>query len=287
RHDCRSAASRSCCTTCGSSQRPSGRREAEGRHDRRRLSIRRQADGSWRLSGVFGDVPGAEINDVLAHLNDAEFRTGWQQAQEAAAASADCDAVLGFDRLRRSEPQRRADALHHALMSRAANASDDGPALPTLNVLIDWETLTTELEGRPHDPSRYRDVVCRTQDGHPLPIAEASSMALYAHLRRVVLDSASTVTDLGRRRRLFTGAARDAVMLMHTTCMWPGCEAPVRRSEADHHAEWARKRGPTSPCNGGPMCDRHNLLKERHRHQVRRLPDGTHEFTDATGRRLD
>lgn len=35
-------------------------------------------------------------------------------------------------------------------------------------------------------------------------------------MRRVVIDSAGVVVDMGRKRRLFTGAARDANGYWHT-----------------------------------------------------------------------
>ena len=255
------------------------RRESEHRHRSRRLTLRREPDGSWRLSARFGDVQGAEINEILAHYNDAEWRTDWHTARQHHGDNAD----ISLDQLDRTDPQRRADALHQALLAAAANPGKGKQPLPTLNVLIDGDTLTTELTGGDHDPARYRDMVCRTQDGEPLPIAEASTMALFAHLRRVVLDSAGTIIDLGRRSRLFTGAARDAVMLTHETCIWFGCDAPIRRTQADHHIEWLRHQGRSSPHNGGPLCGRHNRLKERHRYRVVRRPDGDYDITHPDG----
>jgi len=39
-------------------------------------------------------------------------------------------------------------------------------------------------------------------------------VSLWALLRRVVIDSKGVVIELGRTSRLFTGHARDAVMLL-------------------------------------------------------------------------
>ncbi len=255
------------------------RHEAVRRHQSRRLTLRREPDGTWRLTARFGDLQGAEINEILAHHNDAEWRTDWHHARQHHGDTAD----IGVDQLDRTDPQRRADALHQALLAAAGNPGEGTQPLPTLNVLIDWDTFTTELTGGEHDPARYRDVVCRTQGGDPIPIAEASTMALFAHLRRVVLDSASTVIDLGRRSRLFTGAARDAVMLTHQTCIWFGCEAPIRRTQADHHIEWLRHHGRSDPHNGGPLCGPHNRLKHRHRYHIVRRPDGEYDITHPDG----
>ncbi|MEM1334208.1 MAG: hypothetical protein AAGG08_12180 [Actinomycetota bacterium] len=259
------------------------RRAAQRRHDERRLSLRRRPDGSWRLVATFGDVQGAEINDVLAQFTDAEFRTDWADATSAAADGQ----VIGVDSLRRTQPQRRADALHQIALAAAAHPGEGIAPLPMLNVLIDEVTLQTEVEGGAHDPGRYREMVCRTQDGEPLPISEASSMALWAHIRRLVRDAAGTAVDLGRRRRLFTGSARDAVLLTQSTCLWFGCDAPVHRCEVDHTVEWGRRSGTTSPDNGGGMCKAHNLFKERRRYLVHRNGDGTWTITDRDGHPID
>ncbi len=86
--------------------------------------------------------------------------------------------------------------------------------------------------------------------------------ALHGHVRRVVLDSAGNVIDLGRRRRLFEGAAREAVFLQAIRCIWPGCVDPAGRCQADHIDDW-QHGGATRPANGAPLCGRHNRWKNR------------------------
>ncbi|MEM9516805.1 MAG: HNH endonuclease, partial [Actinomycetota bacterium] len=101
---------------------------------------------------------------------------------------------------------------------------------------------------------------------------EAINAALIGHVRRVVYDTQGVVTDLGRRARLFTGAAREAVMLLETECAWAGCDRPVAWCDADHSQSWAA-HGATVPRNGAPLCRAHNLHKERG-YRVHRDPDG-------------
>ena len=84
---------------------------------------------------------------------------------------------------------------------------------------------------------------------------------MWALIRRVVIDAKSVVIDLGRTQRLFTGHAREAVMLLESTCIWPGCDHPHRWCHADHLTSWST-RGPTDPDNGAPLCARHNYFKE-------------------------
>ena len=92
------------------------------------------------------------------------------------------------------------------------------------------------------------------------------------HVRRVVIDSSGRVIDLGRRRR-FTGAAREAVLLDGRRCLWPGCGRASSRNQIDHTHEHARG-GLTTPDNGGPACGRHNRLKS-HGYTAHRDARGT------------
>ena len=105
-----------------------------------------------------------------------------------------------------------------------------------------------------------------------------------AQVRRVVYDAKGVVIDLGRRQRLFTGASREAVMLLATVCAWVGCDQKAEWCQADHSISW-KAHGCTVPRNGGPLCQRHNLLKEHgyrvcrdeHGHWHTYHPDG-HEI---------
>lgn len=216
--------------------------------------------------------------EIFAHHVDAEWRTDWAEAVER-CASEGREATIAD--LARTEPQRRADALL-ALARRAASGGAGRAALPTMNVLIDAATLESAVTGEPIAPAQYRDVVCRTQGGALLDPHQAAGMALWARLRRVVHDGAGLVLELGRRRRLFTGASRDAALLMSTTCVWPGCGCSIRNTEVDHAVEW-RAHGATVPRNGVPLCKRHHLHKERHRFAVRREADGRWTVLDPSG----
>jgi hypothetical protein len=158
-------------------------------------------------------------------------------------------------------------------MARTAAAAVGGRSEPTVNLLIDEATFRATLTGGRIEPARYRDVVCRTQSGTELHPTDAVNTALWAHVRRVVHDAAGTVIDLGRRRRLFTGAAREATLLSASECVWVGCDRPVGWCQVDHAVSWSA-HGATVPRNGQPLCGRHNRLKERG-YRVRRDAGGT------------
>ena len=128
------------------------------------------------------------------------------------------------------------------------------------------------------DPRRRR---CETASGAFVTPADAVDAALIGRVRRVVFDARGVVLDMGRRSRLFRGAAREAVLLSTTRCPGSGCLVHSGR-QADHETPWGAD-GITATINGAPPCGHHNRLKNRgfrierddtgHWHTYR--PDGT------------
>ena len=100
------------------------------------------------------------------------------------------------------------------------------------------------LGGEPAKPATIDDIDhrrCETITGVPISTRDAVIASFMGHVRRVVIDSSGRVIDLGRKRR-FTGAARDAVLLDGRRCMWPGCGRASSRNQIDHTHEHARGR---------------------------------------------
>lgn len=263
---------------------------AESRHDRRRLSLTRNAiDGGWTLEGRFGDAQGAALAQRLEHFVDAEFQADWDAAK----------AIHGDDtcvaHLSRTPAQRRADAVL-AMASWAASAPADARRPePLVDIIIDQATFEAELRRAGGDPGPAVDPTeaieghrCQTLDGTPLLPAEAVAAALVGHVRRVVVDAAGTVIDLGRRRRLFTGSSRDAAMVQAVVrrrsglgCGWPGCSA-VHCLQVDHQLA-AAAGGRTDLANAEVYCGFHNRWKE-HGYKPVRSPDGQWSLLRPDGR---
>jgi hypothetical protein len=182
--------------------------------------------------------------------------------------------------LERTEAQRRFDALHAVFVAAERARSDGRSPEPLVNIVVDQHTFESHLAhaaggARPDaDPGRFESYRCETDTGVQLDPADAVAAALVGRVRRVVLDATDAVINLGRSRRVFTGAARDAVLLQHRRCLWPGCGLPARRSQIDHRTPWgSRERGPTDAANGDPLCGRHNRWKTRG-YRTWRDPDG-------------
>ncbi len=110
------------------------------------------------------------------------------------------------------------------------------------------------------------------------------AMAAVGWIRRRVIDANGVTTDLGRRRRCFTGAAREALHLGEHRCAWNGCTISAAFTEADHTDDF-RRGGATAPDNGGLLCPHHNRYKN-HGYRLTRHPNGSWTTHRPDGTRL-
>ena len=192
----------------------------------------------------------------------------------------------------RTQAQRAADAVT-AIFQRAA-AAPPGSKRPnrwatcmsTGTPSSDWmieHGLFPEraVDLRRPDPSVSK-LRCETDDGVLIDPDTVLQVLLHGYVRFVIHDDEGVPIHWGRERRLFTGAAREAVMSLSHRCTHPGCSVGSSRSEADHRTPWS-DGGTTDPHNGGPRCRRHNRLRnhgftvhrDRHGHWHTYRPDGT------------
>ncbi|MEZ5380290.1 MAG: HNH endonuclease signature motif containing protein [Microthrixaceae bacterium] len=241
---------------------------------------------SWDLTGFFGSVQGAQMREILDRYIDAEFRADCASAKAADMAVGGNGDITRAD-LDRTDAQRRADALYRIFQDAAT--APDGAVPPGFVHNIHWsatafeEMLAAMDADRP--PRLHPDTfMCRTDDGHDLDPTEAAATSLFSQFRRIVVNAAGVVIDLGRARR-FTGSARAAATATHTHCIWPGCHAPAGRCDVDHLTEHSRN-GPTNPANAAPLCGRHNRWKQKG-YAIRRLPDGSWHTTRPDGSQLE
>jgi Domain of unknown function (DUF222) len=250
------------------------RRDDHASHDARTAIVTVDFDGGAYVQASGGSVAGIEMAEIHRRFIETEFMTDW--ADVVARHGDEAHVSL----LARTAPQRSFDALL-AIFRAAVLAPVEGIAPePVVNIVIDQTTFEHHLAlatGTDPGPRDVLDIVERgrweTIEGHPIHPDHAITAAVIGHVRRVVMNSAGTVIDLGRLQRLFTGSARQAVQLQHTHCEWHGCVVSVRDCQIDHRQPWA-KGGTTCPCNGDLLCKRHNRLKH-HGFTTRRDPDGT------------
>jgi hypothetical protein len=222
-----------------------------------------------RASG--GDpITAAEMIAIFDAFIQAEF-----DADQAARLAEFGDHAAGQP-FARTSAQRRFDALAEIFRRAAASPAGSGRRVNiTVNVIVDERTLTETLVAHHLTPTTALDPAaggvadpgpggrrCETAAGTPIHPDDVLAATIHGHVRRVILDGAGVVIDMGRRRRLFTGAAREAAQLSARRCTRPGCTVPSTLAQIDHLRDHAHG-GATNPHNGGPACTSHNNDKNR------------------------
>ncbi len=211
-------------------------------------------------------VTAAELIAIFNAFIQAEFD------KDQAARLAEFGDDAAGQPFARTGAQRRFDALTE-IFRRAANAADESGkrANVTVNLLVDERTYTETLVAHGLAPASALDDVVdpgtarrrsETSAGAPVHPDDVLAATIHGHIRRVVLDGVGVVTNMGRRRRLFTGAAREAAQLSARRCSRRGCTVPAELCDIDHVHDHA-KGGPTDTVNGDPECGGHNRQKNR------------------------
>ena len=212
--------------------------------EERTLTMSSFEDGGLFLKGVFDAVGGAAIRNALEPL-----------ARKS-----------GRDDERRRE-QRLADALvelaGHALDSGVI--PDRGSQRPHLQVTASLETLL----GRIGAPAADLEL--------SLPISSrcVERIACDCKVTRILLDADSMVIDVGRSKRLISGARRTALNQRDRHCRWPGCDRPPSWSESHHLKHWIDGGGSDLP-NLVLLCHRHHWLVHEGLWQIVKQQDGNY-----------
>ncbi|MET7863136.1 HNH endonuclease signature motif containing protein [Micromonospora taraxaci] len=210
----------------------------------RHLTISEQTDGRLRLTGTLD----AETAGLLR------------------AAIDPLSAPTGPDDTR-CPGQRRHDALADIcrLALRTGELPDSGGDPAQIVVTTGYDALTRQLNAGALDiglqltPDTVRRLAC---DATILP---------------AVLDGTGQVLDVGRQRRLVTGALRRALVLRDGGCAFPGCDRPPRWCAAHHIRHWA-DGGPTNLTNAVLLCGHHHRHIHHTNWTVRLDNNGRSEF---------
>ena len=279
------------------------RADQDGAHDARDDAIEHRDAHVTHVGGMVditahgGDgLTTAELMAIHRRFVEAEYQADIEARRAEFGDAADQHP------LPRTSGQRRFDAVV-TIFHRAAGAEGLGSTGdPLVNVVIDaatWSRVlaasglapTTSLDGRPIDPftgldrlsglldelvaspESLNDLRCETSNGVPLHSHDVLRAALAGHVRRVVVDAAGVAIDMGRRRRLFEGPAREAAKLLLLRCEHPGCELPADLCDVDHADEWT-DGGHTDQHNSRIRCGSHNVDKTKQRWRSKRATNG-------------
>jgi hypothetical protein len=211
--------------------------------ENRKLWISTCEDGAVVISGVFDPVGGAAIRTALEPL--------------ARRSGAHDD---------RTREKRLADAVvdlaTHALDSGLI--PQQGSQRTHLQVTTSLETLLG-LPGAPAADLEFSSV--------PVSSKTVERLACDASVTRILLDSESTVIDVGRAKRTISGPARKALNIRDRGCTWPGCERPASWTSGHHLKHWIHG-GTNEPRNLTLLCYRHHWMVHEGNWQIVRGDDG-------------
>ena len=108
----------------------------------------------------------------------------------------------------------------------------------------------------------------------PISARAVQRLACDSTVTRVLLGSDSAVIDVGRARRVVSGATRRALNLRDGGCRWPaGCGRPASWTEAHHLIHWVDD-GPTDLSNLILLCHRHHMRVHEAGWQLVRTDEG-------------
>jgi hypothetical protein len=224
---------------------------AEARaHQRRGLHLSPDSTGGVTLRGSLDSEAAAIVRAALDPLTKP-------------SRAADGDGGLDG----RTAPQRRADALTEVCRAALGTnlLSTAGGEPVQLVVTCGFDALTRQLgvgmldTGVRLSPETVRRLAC---DAVVLP---------------AILGGASQVLDLGRQRRLFTGAVRRALVLRDGGCAFPACDRPPAWCQGHHIVSWL-DHGDTDLDNGALLCGHHHRLIHCGEWEVRLGADRLPEF---------
>jgi len=211
------------------------------RRQRRSLTLIPQPDGMVRLVWDMPPETAGMVRAGIDHLVGEQLRAARDRVPESLVDTG----MAGVDD--RTMPQRRADAVED-LLRHAITCDRPGGDHPVVTMVVRM-TVDQLVEGLG---------VAQVDGIHAgISAATARVLAADANIIPAVLGGAGEVLDLGRARRLFSPAQRQALAEQYGGCAFPGCDHPPSYTEA-HHLRWWSHGGPTDLSNGIPLCSFHH-----------------------------
>ncbi len=231
--------------------------EAEARR-RTRFSMRRQGDGTTRLSAVLPDAIATRLAIYLeAYANPRRDGSpvgapgDGDIGRRAHGCSGDgAEAPTAHDPVARlSYPRRLGEAFCQLLESLDPKRLPvHGGDATTVIVTIPFEALLADLGSADlargwHGPSDPHADPCA---GESITASHARRLACNARIIPAVLGGDSEILDLGRAQRFFNAVQRRAMLLRDRTCRAEGCDIPGTWAEAHHWVPGSSEVSPTS-----------------------------------------
>ena len=254
-------------------------KDAERQHKLRRVSLTKQRDGMWNLSGLLTAEAGEKCKTLLDSLST------W-------------DPVETPEHEKRSTVQRHADAFNDAMdwmLDHRDLPTRAGRNRPHIVVTVPHDTVHTNLT----DPDQP-DAAVRTDDpvwadlppglfewsDDPVAPQTVRRFCCDASITHVGLDGNGIPLNIGHANRSWTHHQRTAITVRDGGCRGPSCTRPAGWTEI-HHIKWWRNKGTTDLDNGLLLCRRcHNLIHHHNWTVALDASDATATWTTPQGRTI-
>jgi hypothetical protein len=204
----------------------------------RSLTLTTADDGVVLVQGILDKVGGAALRTALEPLAK---RAGKDDHRKLDRRMGDALVDLSIHALDKGVPGRR----------------------PHLQVTTSLETLLG-LSGAPAAEMEF---------SLPISSKAVERLACDCSVTRILLDSESMVIDVGRARRVISGAQGKALRVRDRGCVWPGCDRPATWTSGHHLVHWING-GLTDLSNLVLLCYRHHLMVHEGEWQIVRADDG-------------
>ena len=250
--------------------------------ENRNVWIDPQHDGMAILSLLTSAETAVAIHDRATRMALANAGAGGG-ASDGSGGDVSGGDGSGGDAPKRTLAQRRADAITDLLLDGDLCAAGDPSAhgiRPQVLVTVPVLTLLRQTETPAH------------LDGYgPISPDSARDLAVKApSFARILTDPVtSAILDFDRSKYVVPADLKQVVRLQHETCTAVGCNKRAVHCQLDHTDPFGatagtRGNGTTCLANLSPLCAEHHNVKHHTRVGLRKLPDGTMEWTTATGK---
>ncbi|CAN5359812.1 HNH endonuclease signature motif containing protein [soil metagenome] len=252
--------------------------EAEARR-KTRLNLRRQGDGTTRISGLLPDA----IADRLATYLEAFTNPRQQPAtpDEPGDTESTHDNTPAGDPLKRLPlPRKLGEAFCRMLEGYDPHRLPlHGGDATTVVITISLTSLLADLATA--DLLRGGHIPGEDPTDGSITAAHTRRLACTADIIPAVLGGDSEILDLGRTQRLFNKAQRKAMRIRDKHCRAAGCDIPATWCEAHHWHPWS-SGGLTDLDDGVLLCAHHHHRAHDPAFTAERQPDGDITFHRRT-----
>jgi hypothetical protein len=247
--------------------------------ERTRMTMRRQGDGTTRISALVPDAVATRLATYLeAFANPRAPHT--KTCDDDPAGESDDAGVAEDPFTRLPYPRRMGEAFARFLETAdPTRLPIHGGDATTVIVTIPLDSLRTELATA--DLIGAGLVPGDDLTGDRITAGDARRLACTAKILPAVLDGTGLPVDLGRAKRLFTPAQRKALLIRDQTCRTEGCDVPGTWCDAHHLEPW-HNDGPTDLDNGILLCPHHHHRAHDTGYRTDRLPNGDLRFHRRT-----